>query len=79
MKELINRWKSKMPKFWAKVHYVTLSLSGLHLVVLPFLESQTVLDYVHPTLIEVLKYTLTISVTATILSKLTIDQTKQEH
>lgn len=79
MKTLFERWKAKMPAFWAKIHKVMLVITGLQGTILATLENQTILAHVPAILISVLKYGLTISVTATLLSKLTIDKPQEQQ
>jgi hypothetical protein len=79
MKTLFERWKAKMPAFWAKIHKAMLVITGLQGTILATLENQTILAHVPALLISVLKYGLTISVTATLLSKLTIDKPTEQQ
>jgi hypothetical protein len=54
MKELIERWKAKMPKFWAKTMKVALSIGGSGAAIL--VANATLQMHIHEVFLQVVSY-----------------------
>lgn len=75
-RELRARWGEKINAFWAKMLQAAIWASGLQAVFLGILENPTITMYAAPWLLAFLKIGLSVSVTAALVAKLTVADSK---
>ncbi len=77
LRTLRARWRAKTPLFWLKIHRLMLILTALQTTIIALLGNFVVKENIAPWLVELMQYTLTTTVVATLLSKLTVEDPKK--